>query len=88
MEIGNKTKPRYCGPMLVIRRTRNGAYRLAKLDGAVSKLRYAAFRVVPYHARSCSSIPVTWVIDREDLAMVIADDIPSPTGATDGNDEN
>jgi hypothetical protein len=87
-EIGNKTKPRYFGPMLVIRRTRNGTYRLAELDGAVSKLRYAAFRIVPYLARSRSSIPVTRVVDREDLATVITDDIPTPTGATDGYDEN
>ena len=42
-EIGNKTKPRYVGPMVVIRRTHNGTYCLAELDGTVSKLRYAAF---------------------------------------------
>jgi hypothetical protein len=71
----DKTKPRYFGPMLVIRRTRNGAYRLAELDGAVSQLRYTAFRLVPYHARSPSYIPVTRVVDRDDLASVIADDL-------------
>ena len=37
-ELSNKTKPRYSGPMVVVRRTCNGAYRLAELDGAVSKL--------------------------------------------------
>jgi hypothetical protein len=73
----DKTKPRYFGPMLVIRRTRNGAYRLAELDGAVSKLRYAAFRLLPYHARSPSFIPVTRVVDRDDIASVIADDLPT-----------
>ena len=41
--IGCKTKPCYVRPMVVLRRTHNGAYRLAELDGAVSKLRYAAF---------------------------------------------
>jgi len=46
--LGRKTKPRYIGPMVIIRRTPNGAYRLAELDGAVSKLRYAAFRIVLY----------------------------------------
>jgi transposase InsO family protein len=70
----DKVKPRYCGPMLVVRRTRNGAYRLAELDGAVSRLRYAAFRLIPYFARSLSFIPVTRVVDRDDLASVIADD--------------
>ena len=71
--IGRKTKPRYVGPMVVLRRTRNGAYRLAKLDGAVSKLRYAAFRLVPYFARSRTSIPVTRILDRDDLAEVVQD---------------
>jgi hypothetical protein len=73
-DLGRKTKPRYCGPMVVVRRTRNGAYRLAELDGAVSKLRYAAFRLVPYFSRSRTSIPVTRILDREDLVSVIEED--------------
>jgi hypothetical protein len=73
MEL-DKVKPRYCGPMLVVRCTRNGAYRLVELDGVVSRLRYAAFRLIPYFARSLSFIPVTRVVDRDDLASVIADD--------------
>jgi hypothetical protein len=72
----DKTKPCYYGPMVVVRRTHNGAYRLAELDGMVSKLRYAAFRLIPYHAHSPSFIPVTCVIDRDDLASVIANDLP------------
>jgi hypothetical protein len=79
--LGLKTKPRYFGPMVVIRRTRNGAYRLAELDGAVSKLCYAAFRIVPYFARSHSYIPVTRVLDRDDLIEVVQDlanDSPDP----------
>jgi hypothetical protein len=70
----DKVKPRYCGPMLVVRRTRNGAYYLAELDGTVSCLRYAAFRLIPYFARSLSFIPVTHVVDRNDLTSVIAND--------------
>jgi hypothetical protein len=42
--LGHKVKPQYFGLMIVARRTCNGAYRLAKLDGTVSKLCYAAFR--------------------------------------------
>jgi hypothetical protein len=72
-DLGRKTKPRYIGPMVVLRRTRNGAYRLAELDGAVSKLRYAAFRLIPYLARSRSSIPVTCLLDRDDLTEVVND---------------
>jgi hypothetical protein len=37
-DLGRKSKPRYLGPMLVVRQTRNGSYRLAELDGAISKL--------------------------------------------------
>jgi hypothetical protein len=59
--------------MVVIRRTLNGAYRLAELDGAVSKLRYAAFRLVPYFSRSRTSIPVTRVLAHEDLVAVVQD---------------
>jgi hypothetical protein len=60
--------------MVVLRCTQNGSYRLAELDGTVSNLRFAAFRLVPYHARSRSSIPVTRLVDRDDLARVITDD--------------
>jgi len=70
---GRKTKPHYVRPMVVIRRTRNSAYRLAELDGAVSKLRYAAFQLVPYFARSRTSIPVTRILDHDDLAEVVQD---------------
>jgi len=48
----DKMKPRYLGPMVMLRHTHNGAYRLGKLDGTISKLRYAAFRLIPYYARS------------------------------------
>jgi len=73
-DLGRKSKPRYVGPMIVVRRTPNGSYRLAELDGAVSKLRFAAFRLVPYHARSRTSIPVTRIIEREDLIKIHLDE--------------
>ena len=73
-DLGRKTKPRYYGPMVIVRRTQNGSYRLTELDGAVSKLRYAAFRLVPYHARSRSSIPVTRLIEREELIKIHLDE--------------
>ena len=70
----DKTRPRYYGPMVVLRRTRHGAYRLSKLDGAISRLRYAAFRLIPYHACSRSFIPVTQIVGSDDLASLEHDD--------------
>ena len=73
-DLGHKAKPRYIGPMVVLRCTKNGSYRLAELDGTISNLHFAAFRLVPYHARSHSSISVMRLIDCDDLAHVNADD--------------
>ena len=73
-DLGRKAKPRYLGPMVILHRSPNGAYRLAELDGTVSNLRFAAFRLIPYHARSRSSIPVTRLVDRDDLARANEDE--------------
>ena len=43
--------------MVVVRRTKGGAYILAELDGTVSATKYAAFRVIPYFPRTNISIP-------------------------------
>jgi hypothetical protein len=62
-----KMKPRYLGPMVVVKKTHNRAYRLAELDSTVSRLCFAAFRLVPYHARSRSNISVTHLLNSDDL---------------------
>ena len=49
-DIGSKTKPQYFGPMVVVRRLKGGSYVLAEMDGSLSKLRFAAFQLVSYHA--------------------------------------
>ena len=85
--LGRKTKPCYVGPMVVIRRTPNGAYRLAELDGAVSKLRYATFRIVPYFLRSRTSIPVTRVLAHEDLVAVVQDTADNINDAEQSDDQ-
>ena len=69
--------------MAVVRRTPNDSYRLAELDGAVSKLRFAAFRLVPHHARSRTSIPVTRLVEHDDLVKIyleIDEDAEEDTG--------
>jgi hypothetical protein len=83
----DKMKPRYTGPMIVLRRTRNGAYRLSEMDGAVSRLRYAAFRLIPYHACSRAFIPVTHDVDDDYPASPHFDDT-SGRGAGDLCDES
>ena len=79
--LGRKIKPHYFGLMVVARRTRNGTYHLAELDGAVSKLHYATFQLVPYLAHSCTSIPVTRILDRKDLTEIINDDVTDTPAA-------
>jgi hypothetical protein len=77
-DLQGKAKPRYMGPMVVLRRTQDGSYRLAdsELDGAMSNLRSETFRLVPYHAGSRSSIPVMCFVDRDDLGCVNVDEAP------------
>ena len=47
--VGRKAKPRYFGPMLVVKHSQGSSYCLAKLNRAVSKLRYVAFQLIPYY---------------------------------------
>lgn len=66
-----KWMPRYVGPMVVLARGAGGAYRLAEVDGAVSKNKYAAARLIPYHARSQTrTVRVTEFVEPEDLEEV------------------
>jgi len=51
-------KPRYLGPMVVLRRTTGGSYLLAELNGSILRLRYAAFRLLLYFPRNEIAIPV------------------------------
>jgi hypothetical protein len=37
--------------MVIVQQTTHGAYILTEMDSAVSKLRFAAFHIIPYHAQ-------------------------------------
>lgn len=47
--------------MIVLRWTRTGTYILGELDGLLSKLCFAAFRLLPYYTQLLKSVPVTTV---------------------------
>ena len=57
--LDRKTKPRYLGPMVVVRKTRGTSYIVAELDGAQAQLRVAGFRLIPYFPRTTANVPIT-----------------------------
>ncbi|KAJ7470472.1 hypothetical protein FB451DRAFT_1176481 [Mycena latifolia] len=63
-EPGALAKPRYMGPMVVAKRWLPSSYILSELDGAVSKMPTAVFRLIPYHLRSWIRIPIMKFIEK------------------------
>ena len=76
--------------MVVLRWTTGGSYLLAELDGAVSRLRYAAFHLIPYYPRLSSAIHVTdltGIVD-EDLDKMAGEHIDEPANEDPDNAES
>jgi hypothetical protein len=74
--LNRKTKPRYTGPMVVVRKTVGTSYVVAELDGTQSQLRVAGFRLIPYLPRSSTSIPiVSNISDDEDTTEDDPEDV-------------
>ena len=55
--LNRKMRARYLGPVVVVARNKGGAYILCELDGTVFDRPVAAFRVLPYQARSTIPLP-------------------------------
>ena len=68
-DLGSKTMPRYLGPMVVVRKSKGNSYILSELDGSISKLRFAAFRLFPYRVRDPKNVQVTKVVSLTDEEM-------------------
>lgn len=68
-ELNRKAKPRYLGPLVVVRRTRGGSYLLADMTGAIFKSSFAAFRLIPYFERRKLTIPVIEHVQRDDADL-------------------
>ena len=69
--LDKKMKPRYTGPMIVVRETKGGSYILAEMTGVVLPYKCAKFRVIPYFARRSIPIPegILKVIDKNDVEL-------------------
>jgi hypothetical protein len=79
MTWDRKAKPRWFGPMIVVKRHAGGAYQLAELDGAVSASRFAAFRVIPYYLRKNIDIPTDdFLVYPDSIVLEAMDDNATP----------
>ena len=66
--------------MVVLRWTTGGSYLLAELDGAVSRLCYTAFWLIPYYSFLSSVICITELTDTDDenLDKLAGEDVDEP----------
>ena len=73
--LNRKTKPRYVGPMVVVRKTIGMSYVVAELDGTQSQLRVAGYRLIPYFPRTATLEPLDEASCEEDNSADDPEDI-------------
>ncbi|KAF9543843.1 hypothetical protein CPC08DRAFT_649770, partial [Agrocybe pediades] len=83
--LNRKMRPQYLGPLIVISRNRGGSYILAELDGSLFDRPIAAFRVIPYSARS--SIPLPPLDELLDVSMKRLRQLEESTSTDPENDD-
>lgn len=81
--LNRKMRPRYLGPFVVLSRNRGGAYIICELDGAVLDRPIAAFRLLPYLARSRIELPP--LLDSLDISTARLREMEA--SATQGNED-
>lgn len=83
-ELNRKAKPRYIGPYEVVRRTIGGSYVLKELDGTISRVTIAGFRLIPYYPRLGEEI----LAERLSEEDAIDEDIPNDMAAEEDDEMN
>lgn len=89
-ELNNKMKPRYIGPMVVVRQTKSGSYILSEVTGAIAEHRFAAYRLYPYMRRNEITIAVTTLVGKstKQLDDMADDDTPDEFTLTEPGDNS
>jgi len=75
--LGRKIRPRYFGPVVIVRRhSSNGSYIIAELDGSISIIRCAAFRVIPYFPRENTRYNISRILENADEHLTEPETLP------------
>ena len=69
VELNRKSRSRYLGSMMIVRRTKGGAYILSKLSEAISNLKYVVFRIISYHPRFTILRTLKNLLEKFDLKL-------------------